>query len=308
MQTTVEILLAAWNGAPFIRAQIDSILAQSETRWHLTVSDDGSTDETPQILKEYAAAHPDKISVYSSGKRFGNARDHFFHLMNVCPAAYMMFCDQDDVWHADKVEKTLKALLDGEKKHGKDMPLLVFTDLRPVDAVLHPLAPSLMQYQKQYTDVIDYRALLLQNVITGCTVGINRALKEKAALCRDCAQTLMHDWWLGLTAARFGKAIFLNEATIDYRQHGRNSVGAQDVSSLKHILGRLSHLKALRKTIVDKKLQAKVFLNTYQEALTPQDTAFLTAFARSHTGPFFYFRHRALIHGFFRLAGLMVLG
>lgn len=307
MQICAEILMTTYNGAKYLRAQLDSILAQTETRWHLTISDDGSTDDTPAILQEYAAAHPKKITVYRSGRRFGNARDHFFHLFDVCTADYVLFCDQDDIWHADKVEKTLQALLNGEKQYGADTPLLVFTDLVPVDERLAPLAPSLMQYQKQFTDVIDYRALLIQNVITGCTVGVNHALKQRAA-CLQSQKTLMHDWWLGLSAARFGHVVFLNECTIDYRQHGRNSVGAQNVSSLQHITNKLTHLKALRKTILDKKQQAQVFLDTYQSELDPEELAFLHTFIRPHSGPFFYLKHRALIHGFFRLAGLMVLG
>lgn len=75
---TIEILLASYNGEAYIREQIDSILAQSDHRWHLTVSDDGSTDQTATILDEYTSRYPDKITRICSGKRFGNARDHFF--------------------------------------------------------------------------------------------------------------------------------------------------------------------------------------------------------------------------------------
>ena len=64
----VEILLAAYNGEKFIREQIDSILNQTDTHWHLTVSDDGSTDGTPAILEAYAARFPEKISLYQIGR------------------------------------------------------------------------------------------------------------------------------------------------------------------------------------------------------------------------------------------------
>ena len=104
-----EILMATYNGERFVRQQLDSLLAQDDDRWHLTVSDDGSTDSTPQILDEYAAAHPDKITRHISGKRFGNARDHFFHLMETCDAPYMLFSDQDDVWYPGKVRKIGRA-------------------------------------------------------------------------------------------------------------------------------------------------------------------------------------------------------
>ena len=98
---SVEILLAAYNGSKYIREQMDSILNQTDTRWHLTVSDDGSTDGTLSILDAYAAQFPEKISVYRSGIRFGNARDHFFHLMRRCTAPYILFSDEDDMWRPD---------------------------------------------------------------------------------------------------------------------------------------------------------------------------------------------------------------
>ena len=70
----------------------------------------------------------------------------------------------------------MRALLEAEEEAGADTPVLVFTDLTPVDERLRLIAPSLMKMQKQYTDVIDYRALLMQNIVTGCATGINRAL------------------------------------------------------------------------------------------------------------------------------------
>ena len=86
--------------------------------WHLTVSDDGSTDGTPAILDGYAARYPDRVRRVRHEGRFGNARDHFFWLMRECGATYMMFCDQDDVWHPDKVEKTMRTLLEAEDEAG----------------------------------------------------------------------------------------------------------------------------------------------------------------------------------------------
>lgn len=249
-QTTIaEILLAAYNGEEYIREQIDSILAQRDTRWHLTVSDDGSSDQTAQILDEYVRLYPDKITRYQSGRKFGNARDHFFHLMRSIHADYLLFCDQDDAWYSDKLGKTLDALLAAEQAHGRDTPILIFSDQRPTDANLQPLAPSLMRYQNQYFESFDYRSLLMQNVVTGGAMGINRALAALASQCRNETQTIMHDWWLAVVAARFGKVIYLDEVLGDYRQHGRNSVGAKNVGSLSHILCKTfgMHLYILRK-------------------------------------------------------------
>lgn len=304
----VEILLAAYNGEKFIREQIDSILNQTDTHWHLTVSDDGSTDGTPAILEAYAAQFPEKISLYHSNIRFGNARDHFFHLMRQCEAPHILFSDQDDVWRPDKVERMMRALLEAEAEVGADTPVLVFTDLTPVDEKLRPIAPSLMRMQQQYADTIDYRALLMQNIVTGCATGINRALALLADRCADTSQVIMHDWWLGVVAARFGKVVYLDESTILYRQHGGNCVGAKNAGSVRESLYRLLHIHQLRTSIAAKKRQAGFYLRVYGECFKPEELSFLNAFILEKSGPAFYWRHRRLIHGFSRLAGMMLLG
>lgn len=303
-----EILMATYNGERFVRQQLDSLLAQDDDRWHLTVSDDGSTDSTPQILDEYAAAHPDKITRHISGTRFGNARDHFFHLMETCDAPYMLFCDQDDVWYPGKVRTTLDALIRTQEKHGADTPVLVFTDQTPVDVNLSPIAPSLMRYQQQDASVIDYRRILLQNIVTGCATGINRALAQRSARLQNRADTIMHDWWVGVVAAKFGQLVYLDESTMAYRQHGSNSVGAKDVGSLSHVIEKLSHLDKLKKTIAQKKRQAQAFADTYANELSEEDIAFLRQLAKPHSGLAFYLKHRGLFTGIFRFAGTALLG
>ena len=105
-----EILMAVYNGEAFLTEQIDSILRQDTDHWHLTISDDGSSDRSREIIQDYVGRNPEKIRQVISGQRFGNARDHFFWLMRNCEADYILFCDQDDVWHIDKVRKTLEAL------------------------------------------------------------------------------------------------------------------------------------------------------------------------------------------------------
>lgn len=304
----IEILLASYNGEAYIREQIDSILAQSDDRWHLTVSDDGSMDRTAEILDDYAWRYPEKISRVHSGKKFGNARDHFFWLIQQCQADYMMTCDQDDYWKPEKVCKMMEQMHNAENKYGKDIPILVFTDQTPTDAQLNPLAPSLMRYQNQFFEYFDYRSILMQNVVTGGAMCINRALADLAMKCMDPSRTIMHDWWVAAVAARFGKIIYIDEPLSDYRQHGTNSVGAKNVRSVAHILNKLSHIEAIQKTTSEKKTQARVFRDTYAFQLDKEDEAFLLPFVRSKSGPWFYWKNRDLIHGFFRLAGMMVLG
>ena len=304
----IEILMAAYNGAPYIREQIDSILQQADTNWHLTISDDGSTDGTDAIIDEYARRYPDRVQRVYSGRRFGGAKDHFFWLTAQCDADYIAYCDDDDTWRADKLEKLRKAMRDAEERLGNDKPLLVFSDQTVTDEKLNMLAPSLMRYQKQYFEHFDYRSILLQNVVTGGAMMVNRALAQLALRCVEPSQVIMHDWWMAIVAARFGEIVYIDEPLGAYRQHGSNSVGAKNVGSLAHILHKLGHTREIGRTLSQKKAQASVFARTYVPLLAEVDRAFLGQFARRRSGPVFYLKNRALVHGFFRLAGMIALG
>ena len=176
------------------------------------------------------------------------------------------------------------------------------------DDKLNKLAPSLMRYQKQYFEYFDYRSILLQNVVTGGAMMVNRALARLALRCVEPSQVIMHDWWMAAVAARFGEIVYIDEPLGAYRQHGHNSVGAKNVGSLAHILHKLGHTREIRRTLTDKKAQASVFDRTYVPMLEEADRAFLGQFARRRSGLVFYLKNRALVHGFFRLAGMIALG
>lgn len=303
-----DILLAVWNGADYLPQQLDSILRQDMQDWQLILSDDASTDASADILAAYAQRHPERIMLRRAEKPFGSAKAHFLHLMRQCDAPYAFFCDQDDVWHADKLRLTMDALQQAEAESGTDMPVLVFTDLRLVDEALQPIASSLTRYQHRPVDDLDYRSLLLQNVVNGCTIGCNRALMDLAGQCCDESAILMHDGWLAAVAARFGRIVYLDEATVDYRQHSGNSVGGVDVRSAGYVIKRLRALKQLKATIAAKKKQAAVFAATYHDRLNAEDRDFLTGFARQRSGLRFYLRHQKHLHSLYHRVGFVLFG
>lgn len=300
--------MATYNGAHYLREQMDSILNQSDGNWHLTVSDDGSEDETTAIIDDYVKRFPKKIERHHSGQRFGNARDHFFHLMKQCGEEWMLFCDQDDTWYPEKVARMRQAMQAAEEQYGAETPLLVFSDQTPTDAQLRPLAPSLMRYQNQYFGHFDYRSILMQNVVTGGAMGINRALAKLGGQCADTSQVIMHDWWLAAVAARFGKIIYLDEPLGTYRQHGNNVEGAKHVGSFSYACERLGKMQSVRAAIRLKKTQAAVFRETFSEALFEEDLAFLDGFKKRRSGFSFYWKYRKLLYGKERKAGMTLLG
>ena len=264
----VTVLLATYNGSKYVRQMIDSVLAQSYGDFHLVLSDDSSKDDTPQILEEYAQKYPHKITHYRSGLRFGNAQNHFMHLLaQFHDTPYIMFCDQDDIWHPDKMEKAFQKMKHTEQNSAT--PTLVHPDLRVVDSSLQELSPSFCQMSDLDGNRLTLPHLLVQNVVTGCTVMVNRALAVLACKNIPSQGILMHDWWLALIASALGTIGFLDETTIDYRQHGNNSVGAKNVRSLQYIKDKLVN-QTMHKSMLSTYAQAQLFLQCYGDVL-PQD-------------------------------------
>ena len=273
----INILLATYNGSKFIREMVDSVLAQDCGDFHLVLSDDMSTDGTADILEEYAQKHPGRITHHRSGRRFGNAQKHFMYLLqHFHDAPYSMFCDQDDYWHPDKVSKTLEKMKEIEKPA---MPAMVPTDLRVVDGDLREMDGSFMHFSSLKGDRLQLRQLLVQNVVTGCTMMVNRELAEVACRHLPQGEILMHDWWLALIAAAMGTTGYLDTATMDYRQHGNNVVGAKKTRSVGYVLGKLKNnfvKMAIRATY----LQAVEFQACFWNELDPQSRAIVSEYAR----------------------------
>ena len=210
--------MTTYNGELFLREQFDSILAQTYRNWHLTVSDDGSTDGTDCIIEEYAHLYPDKILHVRYPERFGSPKEHFLQLCRDCEAPLIAFCDQDDVWFPDKLKKMVKLLLEYEQ----NIPLLIFSDQIPTDAFLNPINNSAMKMGKQFTARIEWQAIIFRNTVTGGACLFNRALVQLACRNENIEDIIMHDWWLAAIAACFGNVVYLNEPTGYYRQHEHN--------------------------------------------------------------------------------------
>ena len=256
----VLILLAAYDGNRYSREQIDSILRQDYEDWLLVLSDDG--EKTSEILDEYAERYPQRIIRYRSGKRFGSAKAHFMHLLNHFKdhAPYVMFSDQDDVWNPTKVSVTLAAMKKAESEF--DGPVLVHTDVRVVDTDLKEISPSFFDYSHLGRGRYQPNALLLQNIVTGCTMMVNWKLTKLATIPVNVDSIVMHDHWLALIATFFGKIIFIDTPTMLYRQHGDNSCGAKPLLSMGSILAAFK-----RKHYLALSIQAKAFLNCFAEEL-----------------------------------------
>jgi rhamnosyltransferase len=243
----IVILLGTYNGARFIVDQIKSIQGQSIRNWSLLIRDDGSDDETLDLIADMAKQDERIRSIKNGHERLGIV-GNFGELLRIAHAEganYILFSDQDDVWISNKIEEQLAALRRLEARYGEHTAILVYSDLEVVDEQLRRIHPSFMSYQGLSHESHDpLRVLLTQNFVTGCATAMNRPLLNLAVpLPTD---VIMHDWWLALCAATCGQLAYLPKALVRYRQHGANQLGAEGLFTMLNPLSESSHRRLSR--------------------------------------------------------------
>lgn len=270
----IDIVLPAFNGEAYLPEQLDSLLNQTETGWRLLATDDGSADGSAAVLARYAAEYPEKIVLVESASPSGSPAAAFLRLIARTDAPYVMCCDQDDFWYADKLRLTLEKMRELEETRSQDVPLLVHTDLAVTDAELNLISPSFVRSQRLNPKVTAFGRLLAQNNVTGCTVLINAALRS--LLPADAFPGLvMHDWWMALLAAAFGEIGYVDVATLSYRQHGGNAVGARDA---RYAASMARDGGFARSSLRRGYAQAEAFLRHYHGRLPEKALRQLTAY------------------------------
>ncbi|HGD1619842.1 TPA: glycosyltransferase family 2 protein [Streptococcus agalactiae] len=276
----VNILMATYNGEKFLAQQIESIQKQTFKEWNLLIRDDGSSDKTCDIIRNFTAK--------DSRIRFINENEHhnlgviksFFTLVNYEVADFYFFSDQDDVWLPEKLSVSLEAA----KHKAFDVPLLVYTDLKVVNQELNILQDSMIRAQSHHANTT-LLPELTENTVTGGTMMINHALAEKWFTPNDI---LMHDWFLALLAASLGEIIYLDLPTQLYRQHDNNVLGARTMDKRFKILreGPKSIFTRYWKLIHDSQKQASLIVDKYGDIMTANDLELIKCFIKIDKQPF----------------------
>ncbi|MEO3945587.1 glycosyltransferase family 2 protein [Gorillibacterium sp. CAU 1737] len=272
----ITILMATFNGEAFIRKQLDSILQQNVQEWNLIIQDDCSTDQTVVIAREYEVLYPDKIKVIIREEPSGSAKSNFYSMLSLFDSDYMMTCDQDDIWLPHKIEATLSKMKEVEARVGVNTPVLVHTDLKVVDQNEKILSNSIFKRQRLSATKCSLNHLLVQNIVTGCSMMVNRALIQKVSPVPS--HSIMHDWWFALIASAFGQIGFVDEPTLLYRQHGYNEVGSKDAGSLAYTFRRLFEGAEIKDSISKTFQQAEEFQSRFGSELSVQALETLTAY------------------------------
>lgn len=212
----VGVLLGMCNGARFLGEQLDSLARQSGADWRLLASDDGSVDATLEILNAFAVAWPGRVEV-RSGLRSGFARNFLSMVENPgFEAPFWAFCDQDDVWHDDKLSHALTWLA----TVAGDRPALYCsrTDLVDENGIRLGASPDWRRSP-------DFRNALVQNIASGNTMVFNEAARRLVARS-GAVGVPFHDWWVYLLVTGCGGEVRFDPVPrVSYRLHGENALG-----------------------------------------------------------------------------------
>jgi rhamnosyltransferase len=199
---SIAILLSTFDGDAYLEEQIESIRSQSHQNWTLYVRDDGSTDGTIAILEAAIGDSRIRFLQLSPSQHLGLVGS-FGSLLSTAidqSADYLFFCDQDDVWLPDKLERQLSYFEPG------DVPQLVYSDTKLVDECLRPLLGRAAFQADRKTGSAAVELFFTQNSIPGCAMAINASLA--------------------------GEVTCVEEPLLLYRQHSKNSIGANSIAGL----------------------------------------------------------------------------
>ena len=215
----INIVMSTYNGEQFLAEQIDSIQQQTFKDWQLLIRDDGSSDQTPEIIKSFVAQDPRIVFINEHDRENFGVIKNFFTLIKHDKADYYFFSDQDDVWLEDKLETMLAAA----RQYPDQLPLMVYTDLCVVDQNLQVMNQSMIRSQSHHANT-ELVQELTENTVTGGVAMINHALAER---WRTLDNIIMHDWYLAVLATAIGKLVYIDQPGELYRQHDNNVLGAR---------------------------------------------------------------------------------
>ncbi len=203
-QPLVSIAVCTYNGERFLREQLDSLVSQSYRSLEILVVDDCSKDHTLAILKQYEEKHPN-FKVYQNDQNLGYIKN-FEKAISLSNGDYIALCDQDDIWHPNKIERQLSAI--GNYS-------LIYHDSEFITEGGISKNAKISDVRNFYKGN-DSDVFLLENCVSGHAILFKKELKP---LLNKFSPIVFHDWWITFIACHVSGVTYLNESLVQYRQH-----------------------------------------------------------------------------------------
>jgi len=283
----ISIAMCTYNGAEFLPAQLQSIIAQSRPADEIVICDDSSTDNTRNLLEKFAAESSIPVTLHFNDQNLGSVKN-FERAITLCTGDVIALSDQDDVWRSDKL-RLFETVLNNSPSAG-----IVFSDAAIVDEQLNPL------HRRMWDEVgfdAHKRKLVktgraLEVLVTGWTVtGATMAFRSrfvKLSLPIPEEIAMIHDGWIALTIAAVADVVAIDEPLIQYRQHAQQQIGAP---ARKEAAPELHGLQAIETAFRRRNSSAELhkILETLEARLLGQASEFDTRKALSFVSD--YARH-----------------
>jgi glycosyltransferase involved in cell wall biosynthesis len=225
----ISVAMTTYNGERFLAAQLESIIRQSRLPDELVVCDDCSSDSTPQMLREYAARAPFDIKVTLNDERLGSTKN-FERAISLCSGDLIALCDQDDVWHPDKL-----SIVESVFAASPDIGI-VLTNADLINEKGTPLrgdlwARSRLNRKRQHALEGSRRFDLIFGLpfMTGATMIFRSRFRSLLLPIPTASPTYIHDRWIALLIAAVSRIAIIPEKLIAYRLHGRQQLGVGTV-------------------------------------------------------------------------------
>ena len=217
----VDILVTTYNtNEKYLRKQINSLLRQSYKNLKIYISDDNSQDKNViKVLKEYEEKD-NRIKLFLQQTNLGYNKNFEF-LLKKSKANYIMFCDHDDIWHLDKVQKSLDKI----KQENVDM---VYCNCRQIDEDGLVIKESYFKYKNVPLVNGKSKLAISRCVGIGCSQIITKDVRNKMIPFKKW--TIAHDWLAAFIANEGNGMCYIEEPLFDYRLHNTNVFGGRSLS------------------------------------------------------------------------------
>ena len=234
----ISVAFIVYNGAPYMREQLDSILAQTHKVDEIIVCDDASSDATKEILEEYKNEHPDLFFIHYNKENLG-ATKNIEKAIQACTGDIIFLADQDDYWETNKVETIIKWFVANPTMNG------VFTNGSLInskdeldnkyglwDVMSFPY--KAIKSKTEQNNILKLYINTVENAVTGATLTIKNNLPFLMKPF-PVIKYLVHDRWLAMNLAENNSLGILEEKLIRYRIHSEQTIGGMTENIEKYI-------------------------------------------------------------------------
>lgn len=258
MKQKIDILMATYNGESFIRQQIASIQNQTMADWELYIHDDGSTDKTLDIIRDFALQDK-RIVLIEDGVSFHEPASNFMSLLKHAQSDYVIFSDQDDIWLENKLEVMYQEI----QRYDAQFPVAVYGNSYIYNSCNNEISGRSILVPPAGLGTV----LFMNGGIQGCAVMMNRPLYK---ICQEYSGFLaMHDHVVTLAAFTFGRMIYIDQKLMLYRRHDQT---VTDVA-FRNFGDKIVSFVHNRKPVIDRKhfKAIQAFYDFYSEQMAEKE-------------------------------------